>query len=179
VKSNLGHAQAAAGVAGVIKTVLALGEGIVPKTLHAETPASTVDWDSGAVELATEQRSWPSVDRPRRAAVSAFGISGTNAHVILEQAPAAPANLADPANPAESEETGRVEVSAGTALVPWILSAKTPESLHAQAARLLSHLRTRPELPAADIAVSLVVGRSRFSCRAVVVADSRESALRG
>ncbi|WP_328610174.1 SDR family NAD(P)-dependent oxidoreductase [Amycolatopsis sp. NBC_00345] len=182
VKSNLGHAQAAAGVAGVIKTVLALGAGIVPKTLHAETPASTVDWDSGAVELATEQRSWPSVDRPRRAAVSAFGISGTNAHVILEQAPAnpaGPANRADPANPAESSETGRPGISAGTALVPWILSAKTPDALHAQADRLLSHLRTRPEVPTADIAVSLAAGRSRFSCRAVVVADDRESALRG
>ncbi|MEC3981725.1 type I polyketide synthase, partial [Amycolatopsis sp. H20-H5] len=167
VKSNLGHAQAAAGVAGVIKMVLALGAGIVPKTLHVDTPSSSVDWDSGAVELATEQRSWPELDRPRRAAVSAFGISGTNAHVILEQAPA------------NTSATERVGVPTETGLVPWVLAAKTPEALHAQAARLLSHLRTRPEAPAADIAVSLAAGRSRFSHRAVVVAGDRETALRG
>ncbi|HEY3712042.1 MAG TPA: SDR family NAD(P)-dependent oxidoreductase, partial [Amycolatopsis sp.] len=164
VKSNLGHSQAAAGVAGVIKMVLSLQEAVVPKTLHAETPTTSVDWTSGSVELATEQRAWPEAGRPRRAGVSAFGISGTNAHVILEQAPETSGEPAD--RPAV------------TGLVPWVLSAKTPEALQAQAARLLSHLRTRPELSAADIAASLA-GRSRFSHRAVIAAGDRESALRG
>ncbi|SEO77565.1 type I polyketide synthase [Amycolatopsis saalfeldensis] len=162
VKSNLGHAQAAAGVAGVIKMVLSLREAVVPKTLHAETPTTSVDWTAGSVELATEQRPWPEAGRPRRAAVSAFGISGTNAHVILEQAP----------------EAESAPAPAVTGLVPWLLSAKTPEALQAQAERLLSHLTTRPDLPAADIAVSLA-GRSPFSHRAVITAGDRESALRG
>ncbi|WP_033289321.1 type I polyketide synthase [Amycolatopsis jejuensis] len=163
VKSNLGHAQAAAGVAGVIKMVLALQEAVVPKTLHAETPTTSVDWSSGAVELATGRQAWPVGGRPRRAAVSAFGISGTNAHVILEQAP----------------ETEPAPGAAAGAVVPWILSAKTPQALHGQAARLLSHLRTRPDVPIADVAASLALGRSRFSCRAVIAAGDRDSALRG
>ncbi|WP_020659292.1 type I polyketide synthase [Amycolatopsis benzoatilytica] len=163
VKSNLGHAQAAAGVAGVIKTVLSLREAVVPKTLHAETPTTSVDWTSGAVELATAQQEWPEVGRPRRAGVSAFGISGTNAHVILEQ------------TPETAEEPGGTPVE-GT-VVPWVLSAKTPEALRGQAARLLSHLRTRPEVSSMDVAASLATGRSRFACRAVLTAGDRESAL--
>ena len=148
IKSNIGHAQAAAGVAGVIKMVQAMRRGIAPKTLHAAEPSPHVDWESGSVELLTDHRPWPSADRPRRAAVSSFGISGTNVHVVLEQAPeeeAAPV----PAPPA----------------IPWVLSGRTEDALHGQAARLLSHVDSFDPV---DVGFTLS-NRSAFEHRAVVV----------
>ncbi|HEX6352608.1 MAG TPA: SDR family NAD(P)-dependent oxidoreductase [Actinophytocola sp.] len=149
IKSNLGHPQAAAGVAGVIKMVQAVQHGTLPRTLHVDRPTSKVDWSAGAVRLLTEARDWPEVDRPRRAAVSSFGISGTNAHVIIEQAPARPASEADRPDTA----------------VPLVLSAKSPEALRESAARLAERCDGQP----VDMAFSLATSRSTFAHRAVVI----------
>ncbi|MEU2439567.1 SDR family NAD(P)-dependent oxidoreductase [Streptomyces rubradiris] len=157
VKSNLGHTQAAAGVAGVIKMVLAMRHGEVPPTLHVDAPTDQVDWSAGAVELALRRRPWPATGRPRRAAVSSFGISGTNAHVVLEQAPADPEPAEDtPDSPAR--EGG---------CVPWIVSGRTPQALTAQIARLRDHLATHPGARPADLALSLATTRARHEHRAV------------
>ncbi|GLY47193.1 type I polyketide synthase [Lentzea sp. NBRC 102530] len=160
-KSNIGHAQAAAGVAGIIKMVMAIRNGVVPRTLHAENPTSHVDWSSGAVELVTGNREWPETGRPRRAAVSSFGISGTNAHTIIEQAPA----------PAEVEQAQRPALP----VVPLVLSGKTLDALRAQADRLTA---TAAEADPADLAFSLL-GRTRFDHRAVVVGGDPVAGLRG
>ncbi|MEC3976785.1 type I polyketide synthase [Amycolatopsis sp. H20-H5] len=151
LKSNIGHTQAAAGIAGVLKMIMALRHGVLPKTLHADTPSSNVDWESGAVVLLAEQTPWPPVDRPRRAGISAFGISGTNAHAILEQAPPVVAPAPGPVEPA---------------VVPWILSGRTPDALRAQASRL-----QRFGVPASplDVGFSLATGRALFDHRAVVL----------
>ncbi|MDN3353026.1 type I polyketide synthase [Actinomadura sp. DC4] len=149
VKSNIGHTQAAAGVAGVIKMVAAMRHGVVPRTLHADEPSPHVDWSAGAVELATRELPWPSAGRPRRAGVSAFGVSGTNAHVILEHVP--------------PEETPEPEAVA--APVPWVLSARTAEAVREQARRL-SGVSERP----VDVGFSLA-SRAVFEHRAVVVGD--------
>ncbi|GLY49803.1 hypothetical protein Lesp01_34590 [Lentzea sp. NBRC 102530] len=161
VKSNLGHTQAAAGVAGVIKMVLALRHGVVPRTLHADVPSPLVDWSSGAVELLTGQRSWPDAGRPRRAAVSSFGISGTNAHLVLEQAP-----------PAEAVE-GRPP---GGELIPWVLSGVDADGLRAQAARLRSFVGE--EQAAVDVGHSLAT-RAALGTRAVVLGRSTAELLAG
>ncbi|WP_214104275.1 type I polyketide synthase, partial [Acrocarpospora catenulata] len=161
IKSNIGHTQAAAGVAGVIKMVMAMRHGVLPKTLHVDALSSHVDWDSGAIEVLTDQREWPQTDHPRRAAVSSFGISGTNAHMILEQGPA------EVAEPAVAEPAG---------VVPWVISGRTGEALSAQARRLRAHLDVHSDL---DPAFSLVVSRSVFEHRAVVVGRDREELLAG
>ncbi|WP_449066812.1 ketoacyl-synthetase C-terminal extension domain-containing protein, partial [Planomonospora algeriensis] len=131
IKSNIGHAQAAAGVSGVIKMVMALRNGVMPRTLHAEEPSPHVDWSAGAVELLTEARAWEAGDGPRRAGVSSFGISGTNAHVLLEEAPA---ESVESGGAGESREPG----SGGVELpvVPWVVSARDERALAAQAGRL-------------------------------------------
>ncbi|HEY8983729.1 MAG TPA: type I polyketide synthase, partial [Streptomyces sp.] len=151
VKSNIGHTQAAAGVSGVIKMVEALRHGVLPKTLHVDEPSSHVDWSAGAVSLLTERVAWPETGAPRRGAVSAFGVSGTNAHVILEQAPVV-------------EEVPAVEV---VGVVPWVLSAKSEGALRAQAGRLLEVVDSG--VSPVDVGFSLAVGRAGFEHRAAVV----------
>ncbi|WP_425564718.1 type I polyketide synthase, partial [Saccharopolyspora halophila] len=156
VKSNLGHAQAAAGVAGVIKMIVAMQWGRLPRTLHAEMPSSHVDWESGAVELLTSEREWPGTGRVRRAGVSSFGVSGTNAHVILEQPPAAADEPVD-----ESQDVPSV--------VPWVVSAKSEAALEEQVARL----RALDDSPV-DVGFSLVTARSKFERRKVLLASDAE-----
>ncbi|WP_066370954.1 type I polyketide synthase [Herbidospora mongoliensis] len=157
IKSNIGHTQAAAGVAGVIKMVQALRHGVLPATLHVDEPTPQVDWSTGAVELLTEARPWPSTDRPRRAGVSSFGISGTNAHVIIEAAPAAD-------EPAQATADGPV---------PWLISGRSAEALAAQAQRLRGPVA---ELAPVDVARSLL-GRAALSHRAVVLGPDRDALL--
>jgi rifamycin polyketide synthase module 9/10 len=166
LKSNIGHAQSAAGVASVIKMVQALRHNAMPPTLHADEPTSQVDWSAGAVELLTEAREWPRDGRPRRAGVSSFGISGTNAHLIIEEAP-------EEAPRAGSEETPQDGV------VPLVVSARSAGSLAGQAARLAAFLGESAEVSPADVAGALVTGRALLGERAVVVAGSREEALAG
>ena len=166
VKSNIGHTQAAAGVTGVIKMVLAMRHGTVPRTLHAEERSPHIDWSDGVVELATEQHEWPDTGRPRRAAVSSFGISGTNAHVIIEQ-------LEPVAEPAAREGEHREFT------VPVVLSARTPTAVRDQAGRLAAFVAERPGLPVADVAFSMATGRSRFKTGAVVTAGDRDALLAG
>ncbi|WP_458254318.1 SDR family NAD(P)-dependent oxidoreductase [Streptomyces stephensoniae] len=168
LKSNIGHASAAAGVAGVIKSVLALRHGVMPKTLHVDGPTPEVDWSAGAGQLLTESRTWDDTGRPRRAGISSFGVSGTNAHVILEQAPAAPTAAADrlvdgPGTP-ESEALETVPVA-----VPLLLSARTPDALRAQAAALSARIGDGSGVRAVDVAFSLATGRSALGHRAALV----------
>ncbi|MEU9560371.1 type I polyketide synthase [Streptomyces fumanus] len=170
VKSNIGHTQAAAGAAGVIKMVMAMRHGVLPRTLHVDAPTPQVDWSAGAVELLTEERAWPQTGRPRRAAVSGFGISGTNAHVILEEAPAATPPV-DRAVPGEPLLTG--------APVPLLVSGRGEAALRAQAERLRSYVADRPGVALPDLARSLATGRAALEQRGVVLAADRDTALRG
>ncbi|MER5642145.1 type I polyketide synthase, partial [Kitasatospora sp. NPDC002227] len=164
VKSNIGHTQAASGVAGVIKMVEAMRHGVLPQTLHVDQPSTHVDWTVGAVELLTRTREWPETGRPRRAAVSSFGVSGTNAHTIIEQAPAA-----DQAE--RAAEDGTVHT--------WLLSGRTEEALRAQAERLTAELAARPELAVSDVALTLATARAALERRAAVVGADRTELLAG
>jgi acyl transferase domain-containing protein len=208
VKSNIGHAQAAAGMAGVIKMVMAMRHRVLPKTLHVDEPSRQVDWSAGAVSLLREAVPWSGNGSPRRAGVSSFGVSGTNAHVILEEAASgeeapsaeetssveevaangathalgtlvgeeAPAVAATTPGGAPARADGRV-LDIGRA-VPWVVSGKGEGALRGQAARLLEHVDTDPELCPADVGLSLV-GRSVFGHRGVVLGGGRESLLGG
>ncbi|MBV9451630.1 MAG: type I polyketide synthase [Streptosporangiaceae bacterium] len=164
IKSNIGHTQAASGIASVIKMVLAMRHRMLPATLNVDRPNPYVDWSAGAVRLLTEPADWPERERPRRAGVSSFGVSGTNAHLILEEAP-------EPAESADREVPDHV--------VPWVVSARSERALRAQAVALAAHVTERPELPVADVAWSLATTRPVFEHRAVVVGDDREELVAG
>ncbi|MFF1796365.1 type I polyketide synthase, partial [Kitasatospora sp. NPDC058263] len=154
VKSNIGHTQAAAGVAGIIKLVMALRNGVLPRTLHVDAPSPHIEWETGAVRLLDREQAWAPGDRLRRGAVSSFGISGTNAHVVLEEAPEdAPEAAEEPA--AGPDRT--------PAVLPWVLSARSAAALRAQAARLAAW--PAPDL--ADAGRSLLATRAAFVHRAV------------
>ncbi|GAA2353686.1 hypothetical protein GCM10010376_90790 [Streptomyces violaceusniger] len=171
IKSNFGHTQAAAGVAGIIKMVQAMRHGVLPKSLHIDEPSPHVDWAAGAVSLLSEAREWPETGRPRRAGISSFGMSGTNAHAIIEQAPE-PEEARVPGVPAD-------EPSVLPSVLPWVLSAKTPEALRAQGARLRAHVADHPELLLADLGHSLATSRVPFEHRATLVARDRDAFLAG
>ncbi|WP_443667719.1 type I polyketide synthase, partial [Kitasatospora humi] len=170
VKSNIGHTQAAAGVAGVIKMVLALQHEQLPRTLHAEVPSSHVDWTAGDVKLLAESVPWPAGERPRRAGVSAFGISGTNAHVIVEEAPAV-----EDVEAVQAPAVAPVVSGAGA----WVVSGRSAEGLVAQAGRLREWVVARPELEPVDVAWSLATTRSAFEHRAVVLGAERGELMAG
>nr|BCB17031.1 modular polyketide synthase [Streptomyces nobilis] len=170
IKSNIGHTQSAAGVAGVIKMVMAMRAGVLPRSLHVDEPSTHVDWSVGAVELLAEAREWPEAGRPRRAGVSSFGVSGTNAHVIVEQAPV-PAPVEEPV-----EATKTVVLS--TAL-PWVVSARSADALRAQADRLREHVVTHADIDPVNVGWSLLSGRSPLEHRAVVLGRGREQFLSG
>ncbi|MFC9653406.1 type I polyketide synthase, partial [Streptomyces sp. NPDC056937] len=171
LKSNIGHTQAAAGVAGVIKMVMALRHGVLPRTLHADTPSSHVDWSSGAVRLLTEAVRWPETGRPRRCAVSSFGISGTNAHALLEQAPVPAETAADGEDDATAPFTGPA--------VPWVVSGRGEAAVRDQARALVARLENDPSARPADVGHSLLSTRSVFENRAVVAGADRAGLLDG
>ncbi|KIF00590.1 hypothetical protein PL81_40320, partial [Streptomyces sp. RSD-27] len=164
IKSNIGHTQAAAGVAGVIKMVLAMQHGVLPQTLHVTEPTPHVDWTAGDIALLTEQREWPDTGRPRRAGISSFGFSGTNAHTIIEQAP-------------DAEQSAHADAQHRPGSVPWVLSAKTEAALRVQAERLEARLAAEELLEPVDVAYALATSRSALERRAVVVAGEREGFL--
>ncbi|MGH3381931.1 MAG: type I polyketide synthase, partial [Actinoallomurus sp.] len=159
IKSNIGHTSAGAGAAGVIKMLMAMRHGVLPQTLHVDEPSPHVDWDAGQVKLLTEAEPWPAAGRPRRAGVSAFGMSGTNAHVILEEPPAdEPVERPDTAPP----------------VVPVLVSGKSDVALRAQAERLRAHLLADPGLDLVDVGLSSVTTRAQLEQRAAVIASDRD-----
>ncbi|CAM5725860.1 Ketosynthase family 3 (KS3) domain-containing protein OS=Streptomyces antimycoticus OX=68175 GN=SANT12839_037310 PE=4 SV=1 [Streptomyces antimycoticus] len=165
VKSNIGHTQGAAGIAGVMKMVLAM-QMVVPESLHISEPSPHIDWGGGKVALVRSATPWPETGRPRRAAISSFGFSGTDAHTIIEQAPA--------------EEPGPVElVSKQPGVLPWVLSGKSEVALRAQARRLLDRLHDEPALRPVDIGLSLATTRSALDHRGVVQGRDREELMAG
>ncbi|WP_167356826.1 type I polyketide synthase, partial [Nocardia elegans] len=164
LKSNIGHAQAAAGVGGVIKMVMAMRHGVLPKTLHVDRPSTKVEWSQGNIRLLTEPVEWPEAAGPRRAGISSFGLSGTNAHLIVEQAPA---------DPAPVPET-RTAPAGG--VLPWVISARTGAALAEQARRLTARIGDQHPV---DIGYSLATSRVVFDHRAVVLASEREGLRTG
>ncbi|MCP2342727.1 SDR family NAD(P)-dependent oxidoreductase [Actinomadura rupiterrae] len=166
VKSNIGHVQAAAGVAGIIKMVEAIRHGALPPTLHVDEPTPQADWDAGNVRLLTEPRAWPEAGRPRRAGISSFGVSGTNAHVIIEQAASS-----------AGEDEGERPASSAPVLLP--LAARTEDALRAQARQIGSFLRARTDVEPVDAGFSLATGRAALDHRSFVVGRTRDELLTG
>ncbi|ABW12873.1 Erythronolide synthase [Parafrankia sp. EAN1pec] len=190
LKSNIGHTQAAAGIAGVIKMILAMRHDRLPRTLHVDEPTPHVDWAGGDVQLLTEARRWQRGDRPRRAAVSSFGISGTNAHLVLEEPPASdePAAETEPGLDSDEPATGgQAGPAAGTgdtrppaadpAAAPWVLSGRTEAALRAAAGRLHERLDADPGLDPAEVGRVLAVGRTAHPHRAAVLPGSNRRRL--
>ncbi|WP_405790424.1 type I polyketide synthase [Streptomyces sp. NBC_01367] len=173
LKSNIGHTQAAAGVAGIIKTVMAIRHGVLPRTLHVDEPTPDVDWSSGAVSLLTESMAWPETGAPRRAAVSAFGVSGTNAHTIIEQAPQEERPEGE-APEGETPSRAPAPTAAGPAVLPWTLSARSAAALRAQAARLIAARAQDGATPALDLGYSLATTRGALEHRAVLLGRTDE-----
>ena len=159
VKSNIGHLVAASGATGLIKTALSLREQVIPPSLHFEAPNAAIDFAATPFQVVDRLQSWPRGELPRRAGVSSFGVGGTNAHVIVEEAPAP------------------VPTEAGTGPQLLQLSARTPGALAAAMSRLADHLDAHPALELADVAHTLRVGRKAFAQRACVVAESTEQAV--
>ena len=168
LKSNIGHSTAAAGVGSVIKMVQAMRHDTLPRTLHVDQPSSLIDWSSGSVRLLEQATAWPPGDRPRRAAVSSFGVGGTNAHVILEEAP--PAEEPAPRHAVDRDDAG---------MVPWILSGRSEQALRDQALALRRHLAGCPEPDPVDLGFSLATDRARFEYRAVVLGSDLERLMGG
>ncbi|MFC8130864.1 type I polyketide synthase [Streptomyces sp. NPDC057302] len=169
LKSNIGHSQAAAGVGGLIKMVQALRHEVLPRTLHVDRPTPKADWSGGGISLLTEPTPWPRGERVRRAGVSSFGISGSNAHVLVEEAPLD-----------ESHATGADPEPEPLPVVPWVLSAKTPAALHAQARRLHTHLTTtQPHATPTQIGAALAHTRTHFDHRATLTGTTRTELLAG
>ncbi|MEU1792194.1 SDR family NAD(P)-dependent oxidoreductase [Streptomyces sparsogenes] len=181
IKSNIGHTQGAAGVAGVIKMIMAMRHGLLPASLHIDEPTPHVEWDDTAVRLLTGAQEWPRTGHPRRAGVSSFGISGTNAHVILEQAPAAgeetPAG-ADDTTPVDDTTAADDTTHAGaTGPLPWVISARSRQALRSRARDLADRLALDPDDTAVDVGWSLATTRSVFEHRAVAVGAGRDELL--
>ncbi|MFC3352215.1 type I polyketide synthase [Streptomyces echinoruber] len=179
VKSNLGHTQAAAGVTGLIKAVLALRHGVLPRTLHVDAPSPHVDWAEGGLRLLTKAAPWPRTGRPRRAAVSSFGASGTNAHVVLEaDEHAEHAEHGEWAEHAERiEQGGRAGGATPGAVLPLVVSARDEEALRAQAGHVADFLERHPGVPQEWAARALAGTRTVFAHRAAVTGADREETV--
>jgi phthiocerol/phenolphthiocerol synthesis type-I polyketide synthase E len=164
VKTNVGHLDAAAGVAGLIKTVMALKHQTLPASLNFVSPNPEIDFEQSSFHVNTETRPWPRSQHPRRAGVSSFGIGGTNVHVIVEEAPV--------------EKT--LPLASPTADEHWVmlpLSARSEQALQQARQQLADHLETHPQQSLADVANTLLLGRKRFNCRAAALARTREEAI--
>ncbi|MEU6084267.1 type I polyketide synthase [Streptomyces sp. NPDC047108] len=189
MKANVGHTQAASGAGGIIKMIMAMRHGVLPRTPHADRPSPHVDWSANSVELLRDDVPWPRGDRPRRAGVSSFGISGTNAHVIIEEPPREGADGADgadgeggaggPGTPeVPADDRGRTGVPALPGRIPLPLSARSREALRGQAARLHAFLADEPAPRLHDVALSLATTRSALDHRTVPTVSDHPGALR-